>query len=108
VETSQGPQRAPTCGRLPTPSTDASPSRARPRPRQRVERSFAETLGALESAEAELGGRDPAHPKAMDAEQFHELLSVRLGAAVYRARVRGCRDALRLVAERIGNGARDA
>lgn len=76
---------------------------------EQVERSFAEALRTLEDADAGLrGGGDPADAEAVDAEAFHELLSVRLGAAVYRARVRACRDALRLVDERMRRGGRDA
>lgn len=73
-----------------------------------VERRFAGVLGTLEAAEAELRVPDPSDPGALDAEAFHELLSVRLGSAVHRARVRACREALRLVEKRIRGGARDA
>jgi DNA-binding PadR family transcriptional regulator len=73
-----------------------------------VETAFAASLEVLEAAESDFGGADPTDPEAMDAVDFHDLLSVRMGAAVFRARVQGCRDAQRLVEEWMKKGGSNA
>lgn len=66
-----------------------------------LERKFAESLEVLERAKTELHTPDAADPGVMNDDDFHDLLGVILGTAVYRARVEACREALRLVEERL-------
>lgn len=56
--------------------------------------------GLLEDAAKEYKDRHPTDPTVLDTDEFHNLLSVQFGAETFRARVRACRKALKLIEAR--------
>lgn len=67
---------------------------------ERLERRFRERLEALEAIERDWRAEDPRFPDRLPPGPFHQLLTLRAGLHVHRARVAWCEEALALLERR--------
>lgn len=75
---------------------------------ERLESAFKETLQTLEEAKKSFNQIDITDPETMSVDEFHTYLSLKMGTAAYRARLRECRDSIGLVAKRMAREKSDA
>ena len=66
----------------------------------RLLQHYERKLVLLEDARNVYEELDPADPSALDADEFHDLFSVQFGVETFSARVRACRNALKLIEAR--------
>lgn len=74
---------------------------------ERLLQHYEEKLDILKSAESAYEEVDSTDSEEMDADAFHDFLSIQIGVETFRARVRACRNALKLIRLRITREDRD-